>query len=67
MLLTFLLIIIFFFVVMFPFALFKVAKAKKTKCPACERDVKLVTNAAKCPFCKTKLFKHADGDYRISS
>lgn len=50
---------------MFPLAIIKVARTKKTKCPNCEREIKLVNTSAKCPFCKTKLFKHADGDYRI--
>gem|GEM_PF-6668062 len=57
--------LIFCFIVMFPIALIKVAKSKSFKCPSCDREVKLITTTAKCPFCKTKLFKHSNGEYQI--
>lgn len=52
-------------VIMFLIALLKVAKAKSTACPNCERKIKLVTTSAKCPFCKAKLFKDTEGNYKI--
>jgi len=53
------------FVLMIPYAFIKVARSKPQECTTCGRKIKMVTNIVKCPFCKTKYFKHADGTYRI--
>lgn len=53
------------FILMIPFAFIKVARSKSQECATCGRKLKMVTNSVKCPFCKTKYFKHADGTYRI--
>ncbi|MCT6924103.1 hypothetical protein [Metasolibacillus sp.] len=53
------------FVLMIPYAFIKVARTKSTECMTCGRKMKMVTDRVKCPFCKTKYFKHADGTYRI--
>ncbi|WP_337983450.1 MULTISPECIES: hypothetical protein [Lysinibacillus] len=53
------------FVLILPFAFIKVALSKSQECTTCGRKIKMVTNIVKCPFCKTKYFKHADGTYRI--
>lgn len=54
-----------FMLIAFPVAFAQHAKATPFVCPACGREIKLVANTAKCPKCKTKLFKHADGTYRL--
>ena len=51
-------------ILMIPVAAFKMAKAKPVPCPVCETEIKLISNTAKCPNCKTKLFKHVSGEYR---
>ena len=51
-------------ILMIPFAAIKMAKAKPVPCPVCETEIKLISNTAKCPNCKTKLFKHVSGEYR---
>lgn len=53
------------FVAAIPFALYKQATTKKSPCPKCENMVKLIGSPVKCPMCKTKLFKHGDGTYKI--
>lgn len=53
------------FVLIIPFAFIKVALSKSKECTTCGRKIKMVTNIVKCPFCKTKYFKHADGTYLI--
>lgn len=45
---------------------FKMAAAKPFECPSCDRKLRLITKSAKCPHCKTKLFKHVSGEYRAS-
>lgn len=52
-------------IIIFPIALIKVARTKKINCPKCENSVRLIGSPVKCPKCKTKLFKHADGNYRV--
>ncbi|WP_445677862.1 DUF2614 family zinc ribbon-containing protein [Psychrobacillus sp. FSL K6-2365] len=45
---------------------FKMAASKPFECPTCENKLKLITKTAKCPHCKTKLYKHVSGEYRVS-
>lgn len=52
-------------ILMIPVVAYKMRKAKPVPCPQCEMELKLISNTAKCPNCKAKLFKHANGDYRI--
>lgn len=59
---------IFFFLavfVMIPVAAIKQAKIPKSKCPNCENEVKFYKSPMKCPMCKTKVYKHGDGTYRV--
>lgn len=62
-------ILILFLVVVFilaiPVAIYKSATTKKSNCPKCENAVKLIGTPVKCPMCKTKLYKHGDGTYKI--
>lgn len=51
--------------IIFLIAAVKNARIKPTICPACEREVKLVIDNQKCPKCRTKLFKHSNGEYQI--
>lgn len=50
---------------MVPVAAYKMRKANPVPCPQCETELKLISNTAKCPNCKAKLFKHVSGDYRL--
>jgi hypothetical protein len=43
------------------FAMFR----KPIECPACGRKIRIVEKSAKCYKCKTKLFKHSDGNYMM--
>lgn len=52
-------------VAMIPFAAIKQAKIPKAKCPHCENEVKFYKSPMKCPMCKTKVYKHGDGTYKI--
>jgi Zn finger protein HypA/HybF involved in hydrogenase expression len=62
---------IFFFCVIFAgsFILFAFYKAGRgfasptIECPVCGRNVKLYGNATRCYKCKSKLIKHANGNY----
>jgi len=38
---------------------------KPKNCPACDRKVRLIGKSTKCNHCKTKLFKHANGEYMV--
>lgn len=38
---------------------------KPGECPNCARKFKQVGKTPKCPHCKAKLFKHANGQYMI--
>ena len=40
---------------------------KPFNCPVCERKIKLFGKISKCPHCKTKMFKHANGQYMVKS
>ena len=66
MLIIFVILIAFIgFIILLPIAAIKNSKIKPTNCPSCGREVKLVNDNQKCPKCRTKLFKHGDGEYRI--
>lgn len=53
------------FIVAIIIAPFKLLAAKPFKCPTCENDIKLIAKTGKCPNCKTKLYKHASGEFRV--
>lgn len=64
-------IVIIFFVVVFVGAVIAAPIVamfvKPFNCPGCDRKIKLVGKTAKCRHCKTKLLKHANGQYVIRS
>lgn len=50
-------------VVMGPFAIMQMVKAKPFACPQCSTVIKMTGNRGKCNRCKVKLFKHSNGKY----
>lgn len=56
-----------FVILAIPLAIIQNVRTPKTNCPYCENQVKLVTKTQKCPSCKTKLYKHGDGTYKIKA
>ncbi len=38
---------------------------KPSNCPSCDRKARFFTKSVKCPHCKAKLFKHANGSYMV--
>lgn len=60
---------ILFFLILFifsiPIAIIKAKKTGKQKCPKCENEVIFIKDYGKCPKCRAKIFKHADGTLRL--
>lgn len=38
---------------------------KPTTCPKCGHKFKAVTKRLKCINCRTKLYRHTDGEYKV--
>lgn len=53
------------FIIASPIAFVKIMRTKKQKCPNCENEIRFAVNHGKCPKCRAKIFKHADGTLHL--
>ncbi|KGR88878.1 hypothetical protein CD31_02585 [Lysinibacillus boronitolerans JCM 21713 = 10a = NBRC 103108] len=67
LMLIIILIVIIMFILILPITFVQVIKTRPSECLKCERKFRMIGNTIKCPYCKTKYFKHADGTYRIKN